>query len=261
MTHPALIGTPDPETLRRLAALLESQMGVTESERIAIDRLDRCITAVEQSAERLNALWENHLAIMAELEILGIELSEQFLEEERHQTVKNSIIIDNVIVEVEVQFQILTRNGNATRAINAITIKRGGERVDIVSQNSKTLVVYEDKELIMDVVINSMVGTTAGDALRFVMSSIERWTLEHRHDNHFDLVIKLLIKCKVIVHPEEKVVNPTPAPVVEPAGTDITRAYHTREYIPHGTTFWRDGHWRTSSRGNRYWVEGHWVTR
>lgn len=263
MTHPLLVGTPDPETLRRLAALLESQSSVTDSERKAIDKLDRSINAVEQSTARLNELWTNHLAILAELELLGIELSEEFLEEERHQTVAGSIIIDNVIVEVVVQFQILTQNGNATRAINAISIKRGGERVDIVSQNSKTLVVYEDKELLMDVAINTLTGSTAGDALRFVMSSIERWTLEHRHDNHFDLVIKFLIKCKVIVHPEERVVNPDPepAPIVEPVGTGITRAYHSREYIPHGTTFWREGHWRTSSRGNRYWVEGHYVTR
>ncbi|QKE54358.1 hypothetical protein ACSA002_0440 [Salmonella phage vB_SalM_SA002] len=261
MTHPLLVGTPDPETLRRLAAVLESQTSMSDSERIAIDKLNRCTTAVEQSAAKLNELWTNHLAILAELELLGVELSEQFLEDERHQTVTGSIVIDNVIVEIEVQFQILTRNGNATRAINAISIKRDKERVDIVSQNSKTLVVYEDQELIMDVAINTLTGATADDALRFVMSSIERWTLEHRHDNHFDLVIKLLIKCKVIVHPEEKVVNPTPAPVVEPVNTGLTRAHHTREYIPHGTTFWRDGHWRTSSRGNRYWVEGHWVTR
>lgn len=263
MTHPALVGTPDPKTLRCLAALLESQTGMTDSERAAIDKLNRCTAAVEQSAEQLNKLWADHLAIMAELELLGVELSEQFLEEERHQTVTSHIVIDNVIVEVEIQFQILTRNGNATRAINAITIKRDNERVDIVSQNSKTLVVYEDKELLMDVAINTLTGSTAGDALRFVMLSIERWTLEHRHDNHFDLVIKLLIKCKVIVHPEERVVNPDPepAPVVEPVGTRITRAYHSREYIPHGTTFWREGHWRTSSRGNRYWVEGHYVTR
>lgn len=261
MTHPLLVGTPDPEMLRRLAALLDSQMGVTDSEREAIDKLDRSIIAVEQSAARLNELWATHLAIIAEMELIGLELSEEFLEEERHQTVTSSIIIDNIIVEVEVQFQILTRNGNITRAINTIAITRGNERVDIVSQNSKTLVVYEDQELIMDVAINSMIGSTAGDALRFVMSAIERWTLEHRHDNHFDLVIKLLIKCKVIVHPEEKVVNPTPAPVVEPVNTGLTRTYHSREYIPHGTTFWREGHWRTSSRGNRYWVEGHYVTR
>ena len=258
---PAHVGSPDPRMLSLLADLLEQQVGVGERAKQASAVLDRFCDDLEASQRHLEACWATHEAILAELYALGADLSALLTEESQAQQFTGSVVIDNVIITVEIQYRVVTRNGNAGRTIDAIAIKRGGERVDIVSQNSKTLVVYEDKELIMDTAINTLNGSTMEDTLRFVMTAIERWTLEHRHDNHFDLVIKLLLKCQVIVHPLEREVNPTP-PAVEPKPeTHLTRAPHTRGYTPHGTTFWRDGHYRTSSRGKRYWVEGHYVTR
>lgn len=255
------IGTPDPKVLLMLADLLEQQAGMDVEAKYVCDHLDRLGKAAKQSHDYLDFLWGEHQSILDELLALGEEMSALLVEEEGPREFKGDIIIDNVIVNIEIQFQIVTRNGNSTRAINAIAIQREGKRVDIVSQNSTTLVVYEDKELIMDVAINSLGGDTMEDALRLVMVSVERWTLEHRHDNHYDLVINLLLKCNIIVHPEEKVVNP-PA-VLEPKveTTQITHASHTREYRAYGTTFWREGFYRTSRNGVRHWVEGHWVTR
>lgn len=260
---PAHVGTPDPRTLKLLASLMEEQFGVSERAKQASATLDRFCVELEESQQLLNKLWADREVIMAELFALGEEMSALLVEENHSNTFTGAIVIDNIVVEVEIQFRVVTRNGNPGRAIDAIAIKQGKERVDIVSQNSKTLVVYEDKELIMDTAINTLGGSTMEDALRFVMTAIERWTLEHRHDNHFDLVIKLLIKCQVIVHPVEKEVNPVPpAATPEPKPeTQITRAPHTREYIPHGTTFWRKGFYRTSRNGVRHWVEGHYVTR
>jgi len=258
---PANVGTPDPGTLKLLASLMEEQFGVSERAKQATAVVERFSGMLEGSQHHLNKLWAGHEAIMAELLALGEEMSALLAVENHTQTFNGAIVIDNIVVEVEIQYRVVTRNGNPGPAIDALTFKQGKERVDIVSQNSTSLVVYEDKELLMDVAINTLGGSSMEDALRFVMTAVERWTLKHRHDNHFDLVIKLLLKCQVIVHPVEKEINPTP-PVVEPeTTTTLTRAPHTREYIAHGTTFWRDGHYRTSSRGNRYWVEGHFVTR
>lgn len=257
MITPAQVGRADPKVFRQLAAALEEQLAVG-SRLTAMKRgFTELSAAVEQTNEELNAAWERHLVILDELEQAALELSDLTINKNQQLNYSSSLIIDNVIVEVEIQFEVLTRNGNARRSINHIAIKRDGERIDIVSQNSKTLVVFEDTELIMDIAINSLEGATTDDTLRFVMTAIERWTLEHRHDNHFDLVITFLLKCKVIVHPEERVVNPTPVPVATP----ITRAAHTRTCVSHNTTFYREGHYRTSRYGVRYWVEGHWVTR
>lgn len=254
MTTTALVGAPDPTLLRLIASALESQTGVHDAQCKAVDAFDVLCEDVERSTYNLNVLMKRHQSIMTELEQAALELSELLLEEERTQTINSEIIIDNVIVNIEIHMEVLNRHGNSTRTINAITFKRDGERLDIVSQNSTTLVVYEDKELIMDVAIKSLSGDNAEDTLRLVMVAIERWSLEHRHDNHFDLVITLLLKCKVIVHPVEKVVNPTPTPA-------ITHVAHTRTCVSHNTTFYREGHYRTSRYGVRYWVEGHWVTR
>lgn len=259
MITPAQVGTPDPRMLRRLAAALEEQIDTVSrlKEKQAIfAELSR---VVEQTSAELNTAWGHHQAILDELQDAAVELAELTLNGNSQLNLSSTLVIDNIIIEVEVQFEVLTKHGNARRAINHITFKREGKRLDVVSQNSKTLVIFEDIELIMDIAINSLEGSTAEDTLRFVMTAIERWTLEHRHDNHFDLVIKFLLRCKVIVHPEEKVVNPTPVSL--PVTTPITRAPHTRDYIAHGTTFYREGHYRTSRYGVRYWVEGHWVTR
>ncbi|QXO10006.1 hypothetical protein pEaSNUABM37_00045 [Erwinia phage pEa_SNUABM_37] len=261
MINPAHVGTPDPKMLTLLADLLEEQFGVSERAKQASATLDRLCVELEESKQLLNKLWTEREVIMAELFALSEEMSALLTEENQLNTFSSEIIIDNIIVEIEIQFRVVTRNGNPGRAIDAIAIKQGKERVDIVSQNSTTLVVYEDKELIMDTAINSLGGSTMEDALRFVMTAVERWTLEHRHDNHFDLVIKLLIKCQVIIHPIEKVVNPTPAPVEPESETQSTRAPHTRTYIPRGKTFWREGYYRTSCNGVRHWVEGHEYTR
>lgn len=263
MTTTAHIGTPDPTMLKLLAGLMEQQLGVSERAKQASATLDRFCVELEESQQLLNKLWTEREVIMTELLALSEELSALYTAEDHAHTFTGGIVIDNVIIEVEIQYRVVTRNGNPGPAIDAIAIKQGKERVDIVSQNSTTLVVYEDKELIMDTAINTLGGSTMEDALRFVMTAVERWTLEHRHDNHFDLVIKLLLKCKVIVHPVEKEVNPAP-PAVTPEPkpeTQITRTPHTREYIPHGTTFWRKGFYRTSRNGVRHWVEGHYVTR
>lgn len=261
MTNPAHVGTPDPRMLTLLADLMEQQFGVSERAKQASSALDSFCADLEASQQLLNKLWTEREAIMAELFVLGEEMSALLTVENQPLVFDGSIIIDNIIVEVEIQFRVVTRNGNQVRAIDAIAIKQGTERVDIVSQNSKTLVVYEDKELIMDLAINSLNGNTMEDTLRFVMSAVERWTLEHRHDNHFDLVIKLLVKCQVIVHPVEKVVNPTPPVEEAKPAAPVPRAPHTRTHIAHGTTFWRNGFYRTSRSGTRHWVEGHYVTR
>lgn len=250
MTIPAHVGTPDPRTLTLLADLMEQQLGVSERAKQASTTLDRFCVEVEASQRHLDTLRANHDAIMAELLALGEEMSALLVEENQPTQFTGSIIIDNIIVEVEVQFRVVTRNGNHRPTIDAIAIKQGGERVDIVSQNSTSLVVYEDKELIMDTAINSLNGDTLEDTLRLVMTAVERWTLEHRHDNHFDLVIKLLIKCRVIVHPVEKEVNPVP--VYQP---------QTRIEADGRISHWREGHERVSRYGVRHWVEGHWVSR
>lgn len=261
MINPAHVGTPDPKMLTLLADLLEEQFGVSERAKQASATLDRFCVELEESKQLLNKLWTDREIIMTELFALGEEMSALLAEENQLNVFSSEIIIDNVIVEIEIQYRTVTRNGNPGRVIEAVGITQGNERVDIVSQNSTTLVVYEHQELIMDVAINSLGGGTMEDALRFVMTAVERWTLEHRHDNHFDLVIKLLIKCQVIIHPVEKVVNHTPAPAEPKPEHQTTHLPHTREYIPHGTTFWREGYYRTSRNGVRHWVIGHWVTR
>lgn len=260
--QPATVNRPDPKVLRRLASLLEEQLEINNRAAACLMRLNVLNANISVAMDALKAAEVKHAENMLELEAAAQALLAATLEEASLGKVTSKLIIDNVIVEVEVQFEVLTRHGNPLRSITAISIKRGNDRVDIVSQNSSTLVVYEDHELLIDVAIKTLTGTTFEDSLRFVMAHIERWTLEHRHDNHYDLVIKLLLKCKVIVHPEEKDVTPPPAPLpdVENQVPHTKQPHHSRTYIPHGTTFWRDGHYRTRN-GVRHWVEGHWVTR
>jgi hypothetical protein len=263
MTHPLLVDTPDPQMLRMLAQALDEQRTMPEQERRIEEGLCRLEQQLQSSVVALEQAMIDHQKILDELQLAAEELMGAFDQEIHKQTVGGEFVIDNVIVQIEVEFEVLTRMGNPIRAINSIVLKRGNERVDIVSMNSNTLIVYEDRELIMDLAIRTLEGNTAEDALRFVMTAVERWTLEHRHDNHYDLVIKLLLKCQVIVHPEEKVIQETPPvePVAEEPKPIATRAPHTRTYTPHGTTFWREGFYRTSRNGVRHWVTGHWITR
>lgn len=253
----AQLAKPQADMFRRVADYLDRQLNTPKQVTANHQKVDELSSMLIDSSKAIEKALEEHNALLDELQLAAAELGLLAAVIPDTKEVNHQFIIDNVIVEIEIRFEIIVMGGNAKRSISSLTIKRAGDRLDIASQNSKSLVLFNDTELVIDIAINSLTGTTSEDALRFVMTAIETWTLEHRGEGHYDLVIKFLLLCKLVVHPVERVVN---EPVAELPAAPITRSPHTRTYIPHGTMFWRDGHYR-SRNGSVHWVEGHWVTR
>ncbi len=218
-----------PEQLRKTAALLESAPKQSAA-------LNDLIKAVEHSTNVLNNAWADHQALMAELQAEAEALSVV----SEQQTYSNDIVIDNVIVNVEIQFEINTRLKTHGRVISGVRIKRKGKTLDIIPRNSDTIIVCEGHELVMGISLRSLVGNSTEETLHLILSAVKQWALARRHDNHYDLIIKLLLKCKVIVELPDSNQSPTP--------------------YTHGTRFWREGHFRWRN-GVPHWVAGHFVTR